>query len=95
MLERIAWSRWLGDFTVIVIGVLCAFAIEDYGEFRSDRDRDSVYLQNLLADLNEEKCRPQLESILAMAQRDLLLQGKDWFVFRLATKLNLTLFVLA
>ncbi len=82
MFRQLPWTRWLGEFTIIVIGVLCAFAIENYREFRGDRDRESAYLQNLLTDLNEDKSRLEVsltrsERALGQLESILLLAGVD------------------
>lgn len=48
---RLPWLRWLGEFAIIVVGVLVALAVDSYREDRVDDARERVYLANLQADL--------------------------------------------
>ena len=45
------WGRWLGEFVIIVVGVLVALAVDSYREDQIDEARERVYLANLYADL--------------------------------------------
>ena len=54
MLKRIRnlpWLRWLGEFAIIVVGVLVALAVDSYREDLIDVEREQIYLTNLHTDL--------------------------------------------
>jgi hypothetical protein len=44
-------GRWLGEFVVIVLGVLVALAVDDWAQHRSDRNVESDLLERLREDL--------------------------------------------
>ena len=61
------WIRQLGaEFTVILLGILVALAIDDYREFRSDRAEERYWLSELIENLEEDI--DELEGIIKRAQ---------------------------
>jgi len=44
-------KRWLGEFAVIVLGVLVALAVDDWAQHRSDRDLERDLVERLKEDL--------------------------------------------
>jgi len=49
------WARMIGEFTVIVIGVLVALALDQWASGRSDRVAEGEYLTALVADLEADE----------------------------------------
>lgn len=45
---------WLGEFLVVILGILGAFAIEDWGAKRADRALEVTYLEQLQRDLEAD-----------------------------------------
>ena len=50
-LRNLPWTNWLGEFVIIVIGVLVALGVDSYRDDQIDEARERVYLANLYADL--------------------------------------------
>jgi len=55
VLERLPWLRWMGEFVVIVLGILGAFAVDEYRESRRDLDVADEYLEQLVRDLVKDR----------------------------------------
>lgn len=51
-MKRVA-RRASGEFNIIVVGVLVAFWVDGWREYRLDRQVEREYLERLLVDLNE------------------------------------------
>jgi hypothetical protein len=49
-----ATARGLAEFVVIVVGVLVAFALDDWANRRADRNAEAAYLSALAADLRAD-----------------------------------------
>ena len=49
-----AWRRYLGEFLVIVVGVLAALWVEEWRDYRTDRDLETLYLNRLLSDVQRD-----------------------------------------
>lgn len=48
------WPRALGEFLIIVIGVLCAFAVDEWRLEREDRKSEAAYLARIRADIEQD-----------------------------------------
>lgn len=58
MLKRVIalpWLRWFGEFVVIVLGILGAFAVDEYREAQRDRSVADEYLEQLVQDLVRDR----------------------------------------
>lgn len=47
-------KRWLGEFVVIVVGVLVALGVDDLRSARDDRQQEAYYLEMLARDLSAD-----------------------------------------
>src|SRR5262245_15401708 len=56
--------RWLGDFMVIVAGVIAALGADSLWDHWQDREAEQVYLQQLRSDITENVHR--LEGAIAL-----------------------------
>ena len=64
------WSaRWIGEFVVIVLGVLVALAVDDWRDYRADRALERHLLVRLAADLKADEA--DLEFSRALVARRL------------------------
>ena len=52
--------RWLGEFIVIVLGVLVALAVDDWRDYRSDRVLEQHLIGRLAADLRADEADLEL-----------------------------------
>ena len=66
--------RWLGEFIVIVLGVLVALAVDDWVQYRSDRDLELDLVQRLRGDLVAD-ARDLAGSRLMVERRRWILQA--------------------
>jgi hypothetical protein len=57
------YARWLGEFIVIVIGVLVALAVDDFRSSRDDRALEAYYLDRLQVDIASDTL--QLATLVA------------------------------
>jgi hypothetical protein len=64
------WGRFLGEFLVIVVGVLVALAVDDWRDYRTDRQLEAHLLERLTDDLTADAAD------LALAK--LVLLRRDW-----------------
>jgi len=55
--SSVPWKRALGELALIVGGVLIALALDSWWQGREERDRETAYLHQLLADLQETQSR--------------------------------------
>ena len=55
--KMLNWKYALGELSLIVAGVLIALAANSWWENRSDRQRERVYLRQLLSDIRETEKR--------------------------------------
>ena len=51
--KRQDWFTVLVEVAVVVLGVIIGFQVTDWGQHRSDRAKEQVYLRQLLVDLRE------------------------------------------
>lgn len=81
-LTSFPWLRWFGEFVVIVLGILGAFAVDEYRETQRDHEVADEYLEQLVQDLvndrhhivtSEQRVRAELQT----ADQMLLLLGAD------------------
>ena len=49
------WARMIGEFTIIVVGVLVALALDQWASSRADRVTEAEYLTALVADLEADE----------------------------------------
>ena len=56
--------RWLGEFIVIVLGVLVALAVDDWRDYRSDRVLEQHLIGRLAADLRADEADLELSRTL-------------------------------
>lgn len=61
-------GRWLGEFLVIVVGILVALAVDGWVQDREDRQAEAKYLERLIEDLEWD-----------LAQMDEVLESKLHF----------------
>ena len=47
-------TRWVGEFVVIVLGVLVAFGVDDWRQYRADRELEAHLLERLEEDLKAD-----------------------------------------
>jgi len=95
---NINWQKTLGEFLVILLSILLAFAVERCGEQAKDRSDAVQYLQNLKKDLqNDVEALQALDSIVTESERAAgfilshmgrQLPGRDTAVFTLFQLLN-------
>lgn len=81
-LRSLPWLRWLGEFVVIVLGILGAFAVDEYREAERDREVANQYLQQLVQDLVRDRhqmvnTQRRIHGELLAADQILLLLGAD------------------
>lgn len=81
-LRSLPWLRWLGEFVVIVLGILGAFAVDEYREAERDREVANEYLQQLVQDLVRDRhqmvnTQRRIHGELLAADQVLLLLGAD------------------
>lgn len=53
------WSTLLLELVVVVIGILLGLRLDDWNEARKEADREVVYLERLLADVEEMRLKHQ------------------------------------
>jgi hypothetical protein len=61
------WKRLLAEFTIIVVGVLVALAVDDYRNERADRGLEEHLLVRLRADIQRDL--EDLDQVVFRAQR--------------------------
>jgi hypothetical protein len=65
------YRRWVGDFVVIVLGILAALAVDSWSEDRNNRNLEQEYLARIQADLEWDLAE------LEEAIRASILQGRS------------------
>lgn len=53
--KSIPCLRWVGEFVVIVVGVLTALAVDEWREYQSERERETQYLAGFYEDLTRDE----------------------------------------
>ena len=51
---KIDWPKAVGEFLVIVIGVLAALAVDEWRDEREDRESEAAYLSRLAVDIKRD-----------------------------------------
>ena len=75
--SNIPWARWIGEFVVIVLGILGAMGVDEYREIQNDREREQEYLSSLNLDLQsniERLTDSGTKSIEGLARLEYLLE---------------------
>ena len=55
--RTVPWSRLVGEFLVIVVGVLAALGVDSWRERKQEEDLGQAYLRGLLTDLTADSTR--------------------------------------
>jgi len=55
---QLNWQYALGEFSIVVLGVLAAFWVESWNAGRNDRSLEIEYVQSLLRDLKADSRCP-------------------------------------
>jgi len=71
-------SRALGEFAIIVLGVLAAFAVENWRDDRNQQELESEYLMRLGTDIRSDVERLDLTLNLGRAKVDALKTISGW-----------------
>ena len=51
---RVPWARFLGEFLIIVVGILVALFVDRWNEGRKESDLERRYLESLIVDLETD-----------------------------------------
>lgn len=71
-MKKLPIARWLGEFVVIVVGVLVALGVDSWRQGRADVSREINYLQRLSEDLAVDSARFEFSRNESVARSDAL-----------------------